>query len=156
MCGISLDYGEAVKIPESIMAKVSPKRSTEEILWEYVEYTPGYCSECHKRVIEIAQTAEKEIFDDLPPDHKAFLDRISAKLKDMDQATVDTIVKLVDTKNIPPEVYDVITRTMAQEFVKVIAAFMLLKIEDILFIEFQNDPDKFIHKVWQRCRDELS
>jgi hypothetical protein len=62
-CGVSLDYGETVPIPESVMTKISSPQSNEEALWEYSQHTPGYCADCHERLIDSSSSVKDTILE---------------------------------------------------------------------------------------------
>jgi hypothetical protein len=154
-CGVSLDYGETVPIPESVMTKISSPQSNEEALWDYSQYTPGYCSDCYERLINSSSSVKDEILGELSPDRKEYLDEIFDQLIGMDEDTVGAIVTYLEVTDIPLEAYEQVSRTIAGELVACVAASMLLDAENEVFLEYRDNPEKFIQAVWQRRKGDL-
>ena len=97
VCNTTLDHGETVPIPEDTLTKVSPKRTIEEALWEFIHHSPGVCTDCNERINEFSSSNE----------------------------TVEAIITSVDLTYIPPEAYEIVSRMIAQEFAIIVAASML-------------------------------
>jgi len=151
ICNTTLDYVETAPIPESVLAKISPKRTIEEALWEFIHHTPGVCSDCNQQINEFSAKIKGEMLSVLTPDRKAFLDSITDKLTDMSKDTVDAIINSIGSKTIPPEAYDILSREIAQEFAIIVAASMLYDGDDQMLQTSCSDPEKFIREVWRNC-----
>ena len=153
-CSKPIGIGASPVIPEKIMAKVTSQQSLEDALWEHIMSTPGYCTDCHHKIIETSSTVKKQILAELTPDRREYLDNILDELTDLDDDVVDRIITWLEVRDIPPMLYTTVAPIMVKEFVVLIAASMLSNVErinDELFTEFKNNPQVFIHKVWRQC-----